>query len=181
MKISVAPLLKQPYGATEEYDLSEEVIDERSEHAGLLDVGVRRVRGGVTATHTNPGVYVEGEVEATVGLECSRCLDRFDGAMPVHLSEQYYATIDVATGARLEEAPRDSYTIGHDFNIDFTPLLWEHILLEVPLQPLCRVACAGICPVCGIDQNAQPHRHEAEPDERWSELRTLLAGFKPES
>lgn len=181
MKISVAPLLKQPYGATEEYDLGEEVIAPHSEHAGLLDVGVRRVRGGVTATHTNPGVYVEGDVDAALGLECSRCLDRFEGTVSLQLSEQYYATIDVVTGARLEDPPRDAYTIGHDFVIDFTPLLREHILLEVPLKPLCREACAGICPVCGIDQNEQPHRHEAGPDERWSGLRTLLAGFKSES
>ncbi len=98
------------------------------------------------------------------------------------LLKQYYATIDVVTGARLEEPPPDAYTIGHDFLIDFTPLLREHVLLEVPLKPLCRESCAGICPVCGIDQNVEPHRHpEAEPDARWSELRKLLAGFRAES
>lgn len=175
MKISVAPLLKQSYGATEEYDLGEDGIGARSEHAGLADIGVHRVVGGVVGTHTQPGVYFDGEVAANVDVECSRCLDKLRRDVRVHVSEQYYALYDVVTGARRDPPPQDAYTIGDDFLVDFTPLLREHILLELPLKPLCREDCAGICPVCGLDQNEQPHRHEPEPDERWSGLRTLLA------
>lgn len=175
MKISVAPLLKQPYGASESFDLGEEVITEHSEHAGLMDVGVYAVRGDVRCTHTNLGVYAEGRVEADVDLECGRCLRRFTAPLALGVGEQYYATLDVVTGARLPEPPRDAYTIGHDFLIDFTPLLREHVILEAPLKPLCEEACAGICPTCGVDQNVRPHRHEEEPDERWSKLGALLA------
>jgi uncharacterized protein len=180
LKISVAPLLKQPYGATETYDVSEDVITERSEHAGLLDAGVFSVSGQVVGTHTNPGVYAQGNVMADAHLECSRCLRSFDDRLAVRFGEQYYATIDVLSGARLPEPPRDAYTIGHDFMIDFTPLLREHIILEMPLKPLCEANCAGICVVCGADQNQRPHRHDPEPDERWSALRGMLAQYRPE-
>ncbi len=180
MRLSVAPLLKQPYGATESYDLGEDVVTERSEHAALLEIGVHRVSGGVTATHTNPGVYVEGRLAASIDLECSRCLDGIRRDVPVVVSEQYYALYDVVSGAHREPPPADAYTIGDDFTIDFTPLLREDILLEVPLKPLCREDCAGICFVCGVDQNESPHRHEPQPDERWSRLRTLLAGYQPD-
>lgn len=120
-------------------------------------------------------MYVSADVGAEVGLECARCLDRFSRQVHVHADEQYYATLDVVSGARLPAAPRDAYTIGHDFVIDVSPLLREHILLELPPKPLCRESCAGICAVCGVDQNARPHRHPPEEDERWSALRSLGA------
>lgn len=180
MKISVAPLLKQPYGASEDYDLGEASIDERSQHAGLVEAGVRSIAGSLVFTHTNPGVYVAGELAASVELECGRCLDHFTASLPVRVSEQYYATMNVQTGALLAAPPRDAYVIGHDFIIDVTPLLREQVLLELPLKPLCRGSCAGICPTCGLDQNDRPHRHPAEADERWSRLRELLADFRPE-
>lgn len=178
MRISVAPLLKQPYGATEAYDLGEEVITEHGEHAGLLDVGAQAVRGGVRCTHTNLGVYAEGDLTADVRIECGRCLRAFAAPLSLSFGEQYYSTIDVVTGARMPDPPRDAYTIGHDFRIDFTPLVREHVILETPLKPLCAPECAGICPTCGVDQNVQPHRHEAEGDERWSQLRELLASYQ---
>ncbi len=177
MKISVAPLLKQPYGATETHDLGERPITPRSEHARLLEAGVRAVEGSALLTHTNPGILIQAELQADVELECSRCLDHFVAAVPLHLGEQYYATIDVVTGAPLAAPPQDAYTVGHDFAIDVTPLVGEQVLLELPLKPLCREECAGICPTCGLDQNQKPHRHEEDSDERWSRLRTLLADF----
>jgi uncharacterized protein len=177
MKISVAPLMKQPYGATETYDLGEAPVTPHSEHAALLEIGVRAVEGGALLTHTNPGVLVQADVRADVELECGRCLDRFVSRVPARIDEQYYATIDVVTGAALADPPRDAPTIGHDFRIDVTPLIREHVLLELPLKPLCRENCAGICPTCGVDQNVRPHRHEEAEDERWSQLRALLADF----
>ncbi|TMD58520.1 MAG: DUF177 domain-containing protein [Chloroflexi bacterium] len=177
MKISVAPLMKQPYGVSETYDLGESPITPRSEHAALLEIGVRAVEGDALFTHTNPGILVQGTVRADVELECGRCLDRFIARVPARLEEQYYASIDVVSGAVLAEPPRDARVIGHDFLLDVTPLVREHVLLELPLKPLCRENCAGICPTCGVDQNERAHRHDEVEDERWSQLRTLLADF----
>jgi uncharacterized protein len=48
------------------------------------------------------------------------------------------------------------------------------IALELPDQILCRPDCAGLCPVCGKDLNAEPHEHaEVELDPRWSALEEL--------
>ncbi len=173
MKIDVAALLKQPYGSTEGYDIGEERVTERSEHAALAELGVRAVSGSARLTHTNLGVYVEADVEAEMNLECARCLDLFWRPIPVRAQEQYYTRFDVVSGAPRPDAPRDAYTIGHDFLIDVSKLLREHILLELPPKPLCRESCAGICPICGEDQNERPHRHAPEADERWSALGEL--------
>jgi uncharacterized protein len=69
--------------------------------------------------------------------------------------------------------PLDAKTIGHDFRIDLTPLIREEVILATPAAPLCRPDCKGLCPECGLDLNEKPHTHDAEPDERWSDLRKL--------
>jgi uncharacterized protein len=53
---------------------------------------------------------------------------------------------------------------------------WAHdaFALALPAQVVCREDCAGLCPVCGADLNADPaHAHEREPDPRWAKLREL--------
>jgi uncharacterized protein len=49
----------------------------------------------------------------------------------------------------------------------------DSLVLELPKQVLCRPDCAGLCPVCGKDLNAEPHEHERAPDPRWAKLREL--------
>jgi uncharacterized protein len=50
----------------------------------------------------------------------------------------------------------------------------DAVALELPEQILCREDCAGLCPVCGKDLNAEPHEHsEREPDPRWAALAEL--------
>jgi len=50
----------------------------------------------------------------------------------------------------------------------------DAIALELPDQILCRPDCAGLCPICGKDLNAEPHEHlEREPDPRWAALEGL--------
>jgi uncharacterized protein len=51
----------------------------------------------------------------------------------------------------------------------------DALALALPTQLLCRPDCAGLCPLCGTDLNAAgpEHRHEREPDSRWSKLSEL--------
>lgn len=179
MKISVAPLLKQPVGAQVDYDVEESPIDPHGDNAGLLDAGVSSIDAEIVATHTNPGALLEGDAAASVSQQCSRCLKPIETPVQTHFAEQYYATIDVVSGEEKAAAPFDSKTIGSDFRIDLTPLLREEVILATPLAPLCRPDCKGLCPVCGRDLNLEPHTHEGAADERWSKLRKLQ-DFRPD-
>jgi uncharacterized protein len=49
----------------------------------------------------------------------------------------------------------------------------DALALALPAQIVCRDDCAGLCPECGKDLNAEPHKHEKAPDPRWSALRDL--------
>jgi len=52
--------------------------------------------------------------------------------------------------------------------LDTLPLIREVLLLEVPMRPLCREDCAGLCPVCGANWNMEtcPHREEREKNRK---------------
>lgn len=61
-----------------------------------------------------------------------------------------------------------------DDHLDVGAWARDAIALELPEQILCRSDCAGLCPVCGRDLNAEPHEHtEREPDPRWAALAEL--------
>jgi uncharacterized protein len=61
-----------------------------------------------------------------------------------------------------------------DDHLDLSAWARDAIALELPAQILCRPDCAGLCPVCGKDLNAEPHEHtEREPDPRWAALGEL--------
>ncbi|MBI2324444.1 MAG: DUF177 domain-containing protein [Chloroflexi bacterium] len=173
MKVSVAPLLKQPMGESVDYKVEERPIDPRGENAELLEAQVTGIDADITATHTNPGALIAGDARATVSAECVRCLTPIEAPVRARFAEQYYATLNVDTGTPMPQAPLDAKTIGHDFRIDLTPLIREEVILAMPLKPLCRPDCRGLCPVCGTDLNVSPHEHEPGTDERWAALKSL--------
>jgi len=179
VKINVAPLLKQPIGTHTDYELSESPIDPRRENAGLTEAGATTIHADIVATHTNPGVYLEGDASATIAEQCSRCLRPIETPVEAHFAEQYYSTIDVVSGNAKDEPPPDAKRIGSDFKIDLTPLLREELILATPLAPLCEPDCKGLCLVCGRDLNEEPHDHDVPVNERWSKL-SKLKEFHPE-
>jgi uncharacterized metal-binding protein YceD (DUF177 family) len=67
----------------------------------------------------------------------------------------------------------ESYPIRGE-HIDLAPLTREALLLNLPLAPLCREDCAGLCPRCGADLNAGPCGCGSdERDPRWAILDVL--------
>lgn len=119
------------------------------------------VRGTVILQGTSGGVFVSGEVWAEVGHRCERCLSDWSATVT--------ATLGELLGGDDPEYPLDG-----DF-ADLEAPLRDAILLEVPLRPLCRDDCPGLCSVCGADLNtgACPG-HEEEPDTPFTALRGLL-------
>jgi uncharacterized protein len=62
-----------------------------------------------------------------------------------------------------------TYPIDQSF-IDLAPLVHDAILLDLPLAPLCRADCQGLCPYCGVDRNEARCDCQAPRDPRWATL-----------
>jgi len=99
-------------------------------------------------------ILVDGEVDAVLGLECSRCTRKFD--YPVNESFR----VDLATPDSFGEEPElELHTGDLDVGlydgekIDLDAILREQLLLQLPIQPLCREDCKGLCQHCGKNLN----------------------------
>ncbi len=186
---NVAQLLKEPVGATRRLELkSPELVlyDETGNRAGQgqaqgqAKIEARDIEGHVKLTSLREKVLVQGDVSAEVALECSRCLEMFDLPVEATLEEQYQPIIDVFTGAPVskkeEEGEVDDLVFNIDTNhmMDLTEPVRQALLVALPMKPLCREDCKGICPVCGANLNETHCDHNEESsDDRWSGLRSL--------
>ena len=118
------------------------------------------------------GVYVSGTVHAPLSGECARCLDALVDEVDVELSELFAypdSVTDETTDA--DELPR----VVNDL-IDIEQIVRDALVLALPLAPLCRDDCPGLCPDCGekwVDL-APDHGHETL-DPRWAALRERLS------
>lgn len=115
-------------------------------------------------------ILIKGLIHALVQLECSRCLEEF----LYHIDEPFTATFLPS-----EQRPKDpdleleSDDLDVSFydgkTIDLTELVREQILLSIPMNPLCRLNCRGLCSECGKNLNeGRCYCSGSKGDFRWS-------------
>jgi len=137
------------------------------------------VLGGQRYEATPPDVPAELEITQASGATV------FDLRVHAHLSGACmrclgHAEVELDVGARELHDPdarpgddlRSDYV--RDGRLEVDAWARDAIALGLPDQILCRSDCAGLCPVCGKDLNAEPHEHaDVELDPRWSALEDL--------
>jgi uncharacterized protein len=171
MQINVAQLLRSPIGTVREHDIDL-----------VMDVtgggNTSRLQGRVNLTRTDRGILVEGVLHTEVELTCSRCLELFRCPLTLKITEEYFPTVDVVSGTPLAIPDElGSFTIDENHELDLTEAVHQYALLAVPMKPLCRPDCAGLCPICGQNLNlgeCQCLPQEADP--RWAKLRRIGFG-----
>lgn len=123
-------------------------------------------------------VRVQGQLEGCVETTCSRCLEAVE--IPVKKSfDLFYRSQKslVPTGGdeEIELKPAD-LEVGFfsGGGLELTDALREQILIEMPMKPICRPECKGLCPLCGANLNASPcHCERQENDPRWAILNLM--------
>ena len=123
------------------------------------------VNADLTATRTSSGTVLELAFDVTLAGPCFRCLD--DAELPLSLRLREYQ-------ATKPEGDEDRTEYLTDDRLDLSAWARDAIALALPDQILCRDDCAGLCPECGKDLNAEPHEHvEERTDPRWAALESL--------
>ncbi len=113
---------------------------------------------------THEGWALRLRLAAELSGPCMRCLD--DAAPRIEVDAR---EIDQAGGGDELASP---YVDGDQ--LDLARWARDAFALALPAQVVCRDDCAGLCPLCGANLNAEPeHDHEREPDPRWAKLREL--------
>jgi uncharacterized protein len=121
-------------------------------------------------TSVSEGVYVSGNVRASLQGECGRCLNEISRSFEVPIAE-LFAYADSTT-----EETTDEDEVGRMQGdlFDLEPAVRDAVVLTLPTNPLCREDCPGLCPECGVHFDDLPadHSHE-DVDPRWAALRNL--------
>ncbi len=132
----------------------------------LASVGETPVEAHLRADSVVEGILVSGSVDAGARLQCARCLRAFSSGMSVKVCELF------ADGPG-RPAEEDVYAVDGEV-IDLEPMLRDALTLALPLRPLCREACPGLCGSCGQDLNDGSCGCAAEGlDPRWAGLSAL--------
>lgn len=117
------------------------------------------------------GIVATGDTRVAWTSQCRRCLRPVAGESRSELSEIFARE----TGRGQESlADPDALPLTGD-QIDFVPVVREVVLLGLPLAPLCRPDCPGLCPRCGADLATSPCGCDVRArDERWAALDELI-------
>lgn len=122
-------------------------------------------------------VAFSGDIETVATLSCSRCLEPYPLPLDLHFDLKYTAEPEAA-GAGESRVDEHSITVVHfdGARIGIDDLLAEQILLGLPLKPLCREDCGGLCPHCGTNRNTRACGCSTErgADPRLAALKKLL-------
>ncbi|GLY84128.1 YceD family protein [Actinoallomurus iriomotensis] len=116
------------------------------------------------------GVLITGTARAALSGECARCLDPLTSSIEVEFQELYVYD-DTRSG---ENAEDDERRLEGDL-IDLEPVVRDAMVLALPLSPLCRDDCPGLCSDCGVRlADAEPDHHHDAVDPRWAALQGML-------
>jgi uncharacterized protein len=126
------------------------------------------------------GVLVTGTAQAAAEGECVRCLEPLQLTLDADFQEMFeYPEVDdrgraiarPAAGAEAEE-DEDRLTV-EDGLFDLEPVLRDAVVLALPMQPVCREDCPGLCSECGVRLADDPDHHHDAVDIRWAALQQL--------
>jgi uncharacterized protein len=172
MRYNVSQLLKSPTGTIRRYKIHDEIVDLDSAITPLSTLD-----GELTMIRTVDGILVGGDLHTSVELSCSRCLELF--AMPVRfgLEEEFHPSVDIITGAKIPLTDADEPETRIDIHhiLDLGEVMRQNLLVGLPMYPICRSKCKGLCPNCGQNWNEGSCNCTLEEvDPRLAVLRQLL-------
>jgi uncharacterized protein len=135
------------------------------------------------------GVLVTGSATAQVAGECARCLGPVASQVTVSVLELYLYPEERSRSRRAELAGNwenkdvredsadddDEERFLNGDLLDLEPAFRDAVVLALPMSPLCREECPGLCVECGVPlaEAGPEHTHEELPDPRWAGLQNV--------
>jgi uncharacterized protein len=127
------------------------------------------VEADATIDSVDGGIEVAAVVRAPWVGECRRCLRPVGGDLRCEVREMYRPR----PPGEAPDEDEETYPLTGEM-LDLRPLVRDAVLLDLPIAPLCRPDCAGLCPSCGADLNEGPCACPPPvTDPRWGALDVL--------
>ncbi|MDP4014923.1 MAG: DUF177 domain-containing protein [Candidatus Nanopelagicales bacterium] len=116
------------------------------------------------------GILVTADGVVGARGECVRCLEPLKWDQEISF-RQFFTYPGVGDGAGDDEA--EDVAEMHGDLMDVRPAFHDAVVLALPLTPLCRPDCAGLCAECGFKLADDPQHRHTKIDPRWSALAGL--------
>jgi uncharacterized protein len=101
-------------------------------------------------------ITIEGRISTKIEMVCSRCLKSHETSLDDTFEVIYRPQLDDEPGEEIELDDTElNVTYYQGDSISVAELLREQLLLVLPMKPLCKIDCAGLCPSCGNDLNEE--------------------------
>ncbi len=142
------------------------------------------------------GVLATGTAAAPVAGECARCLAPLTSSVTASFQELFLYP-DWRHGSdkhdkhdkhdrhdhrydkyerydQHDEPDEEERYLDGDL-LDLEPVLRDAVVLALPMSPLCRDDCPGLCVECGVPlaEAGPDHQHDEAADPRWAALKQL--------
>ena len=109
------------------------------------DLDLFDLSGTARVTRTAQGLLLQVKLGAAVPAQCGRCLSDCLQPLAVDFTELYAFTRNALT--------EGGYLMPENGKIDLEPLIYDEMVVAIPINPLCSKACKGLCPECGENLN----------------------------
>lgn len=117
-------------------------------------------------------IDVEFNLATRVELNCASCGDK----TPVVLEASSFITY-LPRSQMAEETDEDTDLEFYDEEIDLRQPVRDAFLVALPIAPMCRAGCKGLCPVCGANLNRE--KCNCQPQTKpspFEDLRRMIDG-----
>jgi uncharacterized protein len=151
-RFNVGFIVNQSIGYSREFFFEFPKIDLKPDFVLL------KFSGKVLVTRTPQGLLVQGNFKAGQQSQCVRCLNDFVQPLESDFTELY------AFSPR--SVSESGLIMPEDANIDLESIVREYLLVEIPINPLCRPDCKGLCTICGEDLNETTCEHQSQENAR---------------
>lgn len=171
MRVNLDKVREQPF----RWDQPAEISTSDLDHRDLRELGPVHWKGRID--HVDPGFLLRATFEYQQILRCRRCLgpvrQEVEGEIEMLLTREPEELAEDDVEVELEEEDLGIFHYREE-EIELEPFLEEELQLSIPMNPLCRPDCQGLCSQCGANLNEESCSCEDEPvDSRWEGLAAI--------
>ncbi|MFB6344577.1 MAG: DUF177 domain-containing protein [bacterium] len=109
-------------------------------------------------------IEVDGSYGGVLNYHCTRCLTSLNDQLDGSVSARFYPPEKEITKDMQADAESDLYLGNYteDETVEAGRVIRENIVLDRPMQILCKSDCAGLCQECGQNLNESDCGHDQE-------------------
>jgi len=140
----------------------------------------------VHATLSGETVLIEGRIDTSARVPCSRCLEPFTSPLAIDFFvtalSQLPSMADTTDAQDVELEAADMNVIVYSGeSVALDDEVSQQIIMALPFKPLCRDTCKGLCSHCGANLNQDACRcQQREESNPFAILKTLSLPKKEE-